>query len=351
MVQISIALCTYNGALFLQEQLESILRQTAQPLELCIGDDGSTDATLDILNRFAARAPFRVVVNRNRFNLGYGENFIQTAKLCAGEWIAFCDQDDVWLPKKLERCAELINQGPPDLRLVVHNAAVVDSEGNFQKFLLEGANYDWGRATTFAKHELPPAWTMYGNCMVFDRSLIRDVPTDGRAWPCFTAEPHEAHDSWIPILAAALGSVRATSDPLIHYRRHGGNTSDTLMPAGARERIAAKLRPDARYLDSRAHQLGRLSDRLAERADSAGREDFRIDLRRSAVRYDALGTAYARRAELARGASLTARMVAFRQLVGSGAYQTPDGWGFGKSAMFKDLIHSLLGSARGPAEQ
>ena len=343
MARISIALCTYNGASYLAEQLRSILEQTTQPVELCVGDDGSTDATLDILDRFAATAPFPVTVTRNPVNLGYGENFIQTAKRCAATWIAFCDQDDVWLPTKLERCAELINQGPADLKLVVHNGEVVDFEGNFEKVMMEGPGSDWGRATTYAKRELPSAWMMFGNCMVFDRSLIRDVPCEGRAWPCFTTEPHESHDSWIPILAAALGSVTATSDRLIKYRRHGENVSRFLLRPSLSQRFIAKLRPDAEYFDLRAHQLGSLADRLAERVDAASRADYRIDLRYSAVRYHALGTAYARRAAVARGPGLAARLHAFRQLASSGVYQAPDGWGFGKSGMFKDLFHALIG--------
>lgn len=347
MFPISIAMCTYNGARYLDEQLESIAAQTVPPLELCVGDDGSTDATLDILDRFAATVSFPVTVTRNPVNLGYGENFIQTAKRCAGEWIAFCDQDDMWLPTKLERCTQLIEHGPADLLLVAHNAAIVDAGGKVLADMLKEASLDWAKDRTFGKNTLPPVWTMYGNCTIFDRSLVHDVPSDRRAWPCFTAEPHESHDSWIPVLAAALGSVTVTNAQLIQYRRHGANVSGGLVSPGLRQRLVAKLRPDARYFDARAHQLGTLSQRLAERVDATGRDDYRTDLGHAAVRYHALGTAYARRAELARETGLSARLRAFRQLAGSGVYQAPEGWGFGKSGMFKDLLHAVLGSARG----
>lgn len=346
MNRISIALCTYNGATYLDEQLDSILKQTLQPLELCVGDDGSTDATLDILDRFAATAPFPVTVKRNPVNLGYGENFIQTAKRCTGQWIAFCDQDDLWLPTKLERCAELIDQGPEDLRMVVHNAAIVDTEGKYEGVLMKGVGYDWNRLTIFAKNQLPPAWMMYGNCMVFDQNLIRDVPTDKRAWPCFTDEPHESHDSWIPILAAALGSVAATSDRLVNYRRHGSNVTTFLVPPGAKQRLMSKFFPDPEYFAFRAHQLSSLSDRLVDRIDYVTREDYKNDLVVLANRYSLLAKAYIHRAEISRGQSIAVRFRAFRTLASLGVYHAPKGWGFRRTGMAKDIIHALLGRPR-----
>src|SRR5689334_21153590 len=95
------------------------------PTELHVGDDGSTDDTVAILEAFAARAPFPVHLIVNEVNLGFGENFIQTAKRCSSTWIAFCDQDDLWHAEKAGRCAELIAKGPDDTKLVVHNARLV----------------------------------------------------------------------------------------------------------------------------------------------------------------------------------------------------------------------------------
>ncbi|RMG82452.1 MAG: glycosyltransferase, partial [Chloroflexi bacterium] len=111
-MKISVAMATYNGEACLNEQLESLVRQEHQPYELVVGDDGSSDRTLDILRAFAARAPFPVRVTVNPERLGFGENFLQTARRCSGEWIAFCDQDDVWLPHKLAACATAIEKEP-----------------------------------------------------------------------------------------------------------------------------------------------------------------------------------------------------------------------------------------------
>src|SRR5690242_8630981 len=124
MVSFSIAMGTYNGATYLPAQLESLLNQDLAPLELVVGDDGSTDDTLAILKNFSVRAPFPVRITSNPKQLGYGENFLQAASRCTGDWVAFCDQDDVWLPSKLARCAEAIESAPADLGLIVHGAIV-----------------------------------------------------------------------------------------------------------------------------------------------------------------------------------------------------------------------------------
>ena len=102
--RISIAMATYNGSKYLREQLDSLAAQTLPPCELVVTDDGSTDDTLGILDRFRRRAPFPVHLHRNEQRLGYRDNFLKAAQLCSGELIAFCDQDDVWMPDKLLSC-------------------------------------------------------------------------------------------------------------------------------------------------------------------------------------------------------------------------------------------------------
>src|SRR6266849_5683432 len=95
-------MCTYNGARFLSEQLESIAAQTRVPDELVVCDDGSTDETVEIIKAFVERAPFAVRLEINANNLGSTKNFEKAIGLCQGEIIALADQDDVWYPKKLE---------------------------------------------------------------------------------------------------------------------------------------------------------------------------------------------------------------------------------------------------------
>ena len=90
---VSVVLGTYNGEVYLQEQLRSVLAQTYPALEIIAIDDGSGDRTVEILREFAARDPrIRVVVNER--NLGFIRNFEKGCRLAAGKFIALCDQDD-----------------------------------------------------------------------------------------------------------------------------------------------------------------------------------------------------------------------------------------------------------------
>ena len=97
---ISVAMCTYNGDKYLWEQLQSIASQTRFPHELVICDDRFTDSTTDIIRDFTGSAPFPVRLHINPANLGAAakgitRNFEQASRLCTGDLIAFCDQDDV----------------------------------------------------------------------------------------------------------------------------------------------------------------------------------------------------------------------------------------------------------------
>ena len=102
-MRISIALCTYNGDPYLSELLESLAGQDFRPCELVVCDDGSTDSTLSILNEFEHVAPFPIRIFNNTENLGVIKNFEKALSLCTGDYIAPCDQDDIWQPEKLER--------------------------------------------------------------------------------------------------------------------------------------------------------------------------------------------------------------------------------------------------------
>ena len=100
----AILLCTYNGARFLAEQLDSLGSQTHQNWVVFASDDGSTDQTLEILRQYEAKWPARKLTIRQGPQKGFCQNFLSLA--CdpdiKADYYAFCDQDDVWLPAKLE---------------------------------------------------------------------------------------------------------------------------------------------------------------------------------------------------------------------------------------------------------
>src|SRR5207253_4621935 len=124
-MKLSVAMCTYNGASYLQEQFDSIAMQTRLPDELVICDDVSVDTTKEITDKFAAVAPFAVKRHFNENNLGSTKNFEKAIGLCQGDIIALADQDDEWSPIKLEQL-EAALASSAKTGLVFSDAEVVD---------------------------------------------------------------------------------------------------------------------------------------------------------------------------------------------------------------------------------
>src|SRR5689334_6476928 len=98
---ISIVLCTFNGARFLEDQVESILNQTYPNIELLISDDASIDESIIILKKYEHHPLVKLFYNKQ--NVGFAKNFETAAMLTKGNYIAFSDQDDIWLPDKIEK--------------------------------------------------------------------------------------------------------------------------------------------------------------------------------------------------------------------------------------------------------
>jgi glycosyltransferase involved in cell wall biosynthesis len=119
-MKISIALATFNGGKYLQEQLDSFLNQNRLPDELVVCDDGSNDETLSILEGFSEKAPFPVKIYLNEKNLGYSQNFSKALALCEGDLIFLSDQDDVWLPDKINIVMQRFDERP-EVQLIIHD--------------------------------------------------------------------------------------------------------------------------------------------------------------------------------------------------------------------------------------
>ena len=93
--KVSVVVCTYNGEQFLREQLESVVNQTFPLHEIIIQDDGSTDRTMQIAMEYANRYD-NIIVKSNPDKQGINGNFFSAMRSCTGDFIAICDQDDLW---------------------------------------------------------------------------------------------------------------------------------------------------------------------------------------------------------------------------------------------------------------
>ena len=209
---ISVVLCTYNGEKYLPELLDSLLEQTLLPSELVWRDDRSTDATPQIAAAFAERAPFPVNFAVNPDNLGPMQNFGHAMSHATGALIAPSDQDDVWLPNKLELLARHFEGD--DTRMVYSDSLLVDSklESLGQTFLEQRRLF---HADKDSLEHLLFQNTVSGCVSLFDAKLLQiALPIPERAI---------MHDWWITLVAAAMGDVRHIPETTTLYRQHEGN--------------------------------------------------------------------------------------------------------------------------------
>lgn len=209
--KISIALCTYNGEQFLRPQLDSIIAQSIDNWEVIAVDDVSTDGTWDILQTYAVLDD-RFKLIRNEQNLGYNANFQKALSLCEGDYIAICDQDDIWHPDKLRRQLEGIGSS----FLIYHDSEFIDEAGKSMGLNMSDKFH-------FYRGSSPEAF-LYLNCVSGHTILIKKDLL-AKALPF----PHGFHyDQWLAFVATSEGSVDFVGEKLVRYRQHGSNTTDIL---------------------------------------------------------------------------------------------------------------------------
>ena len=210
-VKISVAMCTYNGAEFLPEQLDSIGAQTRPPDEIVICDDASTDETVAVIKQFAG------AVHTNEKNLGSIKNFEKAIKLCTGDIIVLSDQDDVWREDKLEVIGAAFERNRAT-GLVFSDAEIVDENLNpTGRRMWEEVGFDAHKRKLVAHGRaldvLITGWTVTGATMAFRsayKNLVLPIPRDIQM----------IHDGWIALTVASVAGVVMIDEPLIKYRQH-----------------------------------------------------------------------------------------------------------------------------------
>ena len=211
---ISVALCTYNGERFLEEQLASIEAQTRLPDELIICDDRSTDRTGEIVQAFARKARFPVIFQVNERTLGSTKNFEQAISRCSGNLIALSDQDDIWNDTRLQRSEDELRMHPEAL-LVFSDADIIDAQGRVVGTTLwESFHFDAARRAEVQAGEFDlyvKSRFVTGATVMFRRALRERLVPAGADW---------FHDEWLVALTAVFGQIRPIDERLIRYRQH-----------------------------------------------------------------------------------------------------------------------------------
>lgn len=209
-MRVSVCLASFNGIEFINEQVFSILSQLGDDDELIISDNGSTDGTLEFLQHLSDPRVVLVVCSRR----GVNANFENAMLLARGQYIFLSDQDDIWLPGRLDKALFQLLRG---FDLVAVGMRVIDSGGRLQKQVLYPKG---GLISNLIKN------TYSGCALALSRKLLE------QALPLPSRTP--MHDWWIALIALSRGTVYVVPEVLVLYRRHGANASATNEGSGNR---------------------------------------------------------------------------------------------------------------------
>ena len=258
---ISVAMCTYNGAEYIVEQLESMAAQTLLPAEIVVSDDGSTDGTIALLKqtweRLASRSAdlskVKLTIMVNKTSLGVTANFEQAIAATTKKHVFLADQDDLWFPNRLEVEASKLASG---VGFVFGDARLINEKGEplghslFDALALKGSE----RAGIASQpvDVLIKRNIVTGATAAFTRTVFEKAAPFPAGW---------VHDEWLAMVAALTGEKFAVTESLIGYRQHSSNQIGVKKNTAATR--MAKLRADGATRNARL--LTRISS-LAERA-------------------------------------------------------------------------------------
>lgn len=225
--RISVSMCTYNGSKFVEEQLRSILNQTVPVDEICIGDDNSTDDTISIIERIAKETNSNIKVVVNKPNFGCNANFDKTINRCTGDIIFFSDQDDIWMPNKVETILDYFEKNPQK-EVVFTNGCFIDEDSKqfTEKKMFDAVSLKPSTIKQMVTYGLILEVLIVHNratgaTMAIRKSFvgqynIRDVEA---------RKPGDVYfDHIISLAAASQNKLGIITEPLIKYRIHSNQS-------------------------------------------------------------------------------------------------------------------------------
>ena len=218
-MKLSVALCTFNGQAFLERQLNSILNQTRQIDEIIVCDDGSSDLTVSILNKYASNYPdiFKIFVNDQ--NLNVSKNFEKAMILCHGDYIFLADQDDLWKTDKVAKILKVFEQNPT-AEGVFSNADLIDDNDN----LLTPELTLWDTVRFLEKESQKPIdlfklLVIKGNYVTGATLCVKKEVLDFCV-PFKIIDKIFLHDEWLAFVLSHRKALFYSTEKLISYRIH-----------------------------------------------------------------------------------------------------------------------------------
>jgi glycosyltransferase involved in cell wall biosynthesis len=217
---VSIAMSTYNGEKYIHEQLDSLVNQSYSNIEIVIVDDHSTDQTVPIIKSYQNKYPF-IKLFCKECNSGVNKTFEQAIAECKGEFIAPCDQDDIWFPEKITVLMNEIS----DEDAVYSNSFLIDENG-------ESLQKDFNSIIKLRSYYTGAPF-LNSNCVPGHTLLIKAT----FAKKTLPFPEHVIFDWWLSFCAASNNGIKYVDKCLVKYRQHDSNT------VGLGKRLKKKDRP------------------------------------------------------------------------------------------------------------
>ncbi|MCC5797763.1 MAG: glycosyltransferase [Methylophaga sp.] len=205
--KISISMATFNGEKYVVEQIKSFLSQTRLPDEIIISDDCSSDETISVITNALQNSGIDLIVKNNPHPLGYAQNFNQALEMATGKIVFLSDQDDFWMPEKIEKIAKVFEDNY-SIALVIHDLEYCDQD---LKRLGHTKIKRLAKFTNFRKYHVTGMATAIRRDFL---ALCLPVPRD-----------FLSHDTWIHLCAYYSGMKLVVPDVLALYRRHNDNAT------------------------------------------------------------------------------------------------------------------------------
>lgn len=210
---ISVALCTFNGEKYIEEQLDSIVNQTRPVDEIIISDDCSNDSTKELIDGYVKSCHIPIFYYENKINCGVTKNFENALSKCKGDIIFLSDQDDIWEKNKVEKMVAIFENNA-DCKLVFTDAVLIDSDGNKLNYSL------WDRVgikpqEAYNVKDFLGKRFVTGATVAFRHDILDKALPIPECW---------IHDAWLAINASIEpGAIIAYKEKLIKYRQHESN--------------------------------------------------------------------------------------------------------------------------------
>lgn len=214
---VAILLSTFNGEKYLEQQILSIQNQTFEDWKLFVCDDGSGDKTNEIVNNISIIDPRIIILQKESTNMGAYKSFMWLLSQISAELYFFCDQDDIWLPSKIEKYLSIANKYPINEPLLIHSDLIIVDEtlnvlhNSFWEF-------NGSKQSEFNSFNFHCAYNNIPGCAMLINKRARDLSL---IYP----NTAKMHDAWVSLIVSFYkGNIISIIEPLILYRQHSNNT-------------------------------------------------------------------------------------------------------------------------------